>query len=109
MGQVWAARLHGTRGFQRPFAVKTVLASRDEAGRLGSMLSEEARIASVVRHPNVAQTVDFGEGEGGTLYLVMEWVNGESLDQILRASRPLGGIPIAIGVHFVLQALKGLH
>jgi serine/threonine protein kinase len=109
MGQVWAARQSGTRGFQKLVAVKTILPSADDGQNLEAMLFEEASLASLVRHPNVAETLDLGEREDGTLYLVMEWVNGEPLDGILRASRSVGGIPIAIAVHLIVQACKGLH
>src|SRR5215467_5992438 len=83
MGQVWAARLHGTRGFQKLVAVKTILSSYEDAPQLQSMLHDEASLASLIRHPNVAETLDLGE-QNGTLYLVMEWVDGEPLDYIMR-------------------------
>jgi serine/threonine-protein kinase len=108
MGQVWAARQSGTRGFQKLVAVKTVLAVDEDSGNLEEMLFEEASLASQIRHPNVAQTLDLGE-QNGTLYLVMEWVDGEPLDFILRSARSVGGIPIAIAVHLIIQALKGLQ
>jgi len=108
MGQVWAARQSGSRGFQKLVAVKTIIATDEDSGNLEEMLFEEASLASQVRHPNVAQTLDLGE-QAGMLYLVMEWVDGEPLDSIMRAARSVGGIPIAIAVHFIIQALKGLH
>src|SRR5262245_66079138 len=103
MGQVWAARQSGTRGFQKLVAVKTIIAVDEDAGNLEEMLFEEASLASQVRHPNVAQTLDLDE-QAGMLYLVMEWVDGEPLDFIMRTARSIGGIPIAIAVHFVIQA-----
>lgn len=109
MGQVWAARLHGTRGFQKLVAVKTILPSSEDAGNLESMLFEEASLAALVRHPNVVETLDLGEREDGTLYLVMEWVSGEPLDHILRAGNDVGGVPTPMIVHFALQALGGLR
>ncbi len=109
MGQVWAARQSGTRGFQKMVAVKTILPSHEDGQHLEAMLFEEASLASLVRHPNVAETLDLGEREDGTLYLVMEWVDGEPLDQILRTARSIGGVPIAIAVHLITQACKGLH
>jgi serine/threonine-protein kinase len=109
MGQVWAARQSGTRGFQKMVAVKTILPSADDGQNLEAMLFDEASLASMVRHPNVAETLDLGEREDGTLYLVMEWVNGEPLDAILKAARGVGGIPIAIAVNIIIQACKGLH
>jgi serine/threonine-protein kinase len=108
MGQVWAARQSGTRGFQKLVAIKTIIALDEDAGNLEEMLFEEASLASQIRHPNVAQTLDLGE-QNGTLYLVMEWVDGEPLDFILRSARSVGGIPIAIAVHLIIQALKGMQ
>ena len=109
MGQVWAARLHGTRGFQKLVAIKTILPSGEDAGNLESMLFEEASLAALVRHPNVVETLDLGERDDGTMYLVMEWVAGEPLDHILHAAIPVGGVPTWMLVHFGIQALSGLR
>ena len=108
MGQVWAARRVGTRGTQGLVAVKTLLPTHEDSEQLQSMLRSEARLASQIRHPNVAETFELGEQEG-TFYLVMEWVEGEPLEQILRAARSMGGIPIPIAVHLIVQGLRGLH
>src|SRR5215471_2573132 len=108
MGQVWAARLTGTRGFQKLVAIKTILPSDGDLQQLELMLFEEASLASRIKHPNVAETLDLGE-QNGTLYLVMEWVNGEALDYILRAGREHGGMPIPVAVHLLEQACRGLH
>jgi serine/threonine-protein kinase len=72
------------------------------------MLRSEARLASQIRHANVAETFELGE-QDGTFYLVMEWVEGEPLEQILRAARSMGGIPIPVAVHLIVQGLRGLH
>ena len=82
MGQVWAGRLRGARGFNKLVAIKTLLAPPGTEGRIESMLLEEARIAALIHHPNVVQTQELGEHDG-SLYLVMEWVDGESLSFIL--------------------------
>jgi serine/threonine protein kinase len=108
MGQVWVARLTGTRGFQKLVAIKTLLPSSEDVEKLELMLFEEASLASRIRHPNVAETLDVGE-QKGALYVVMEWVNGEALDYILRVGSTAGGVPIPIGVHLIEQACRGLH
>lgn len=108
MGQIWAARMHGPRGFQKIVAVKTILRSYEDDGRLESMLFDEASLASQVRHPNVVQTLDLGERDDGTMYLALEWVPGESLDYIMRAAGERG-IPRPIILNFAMQALKGLR
>src|SRR5690349_1129649 len=81
MASVWAARLKGTRGFQKTLAIKMILASLSENPEFERMFLDEARIASRIHHPNVAEIFDLGE-ESDALYLVMEYVDGEPLSTI---------------------------
>lgn len=106
MGNVWAARLKGTRGFRKLVAIKTILRASENA-HLEQMLFQEAMLASQIHHPNVAETLELGEHEG-TLYLVMELVAGESLRFILREAQGHGGIPLAVSVNLVGQVCRGL-
>ena len=108
MGQVWAGRLCGARGFQKLVAVKTLLAAREDDARFERMLFEEARIASLIQHSNVVQTMELGEHQGA-LYLVMEWVDGDSLSYLLTASAGTGGVPLVVAVHLIAQTLRGLQ
>src|SRR6187551_1389899 len=107
MGQVWAGRLRGARGFNKLVAIKTLLPMPGSEGRLESMLLEEARIAALIHHPNVVQTLELGEHES-TLYLVMEWVDGEPLSFIMNRAEERGRMPLGIGVNLVGQTLRGL-
>jgi serine/threonine-protein kinase len=106
MGNVWAARLKGTRGFRKLVAIKTILHALDNE-QLRQMLFQEAMLASQIHHPNVAETLEFGEHEG-KLYLVMELVSGESLRFILREAQARGGVPFAVSVNLVGQVCRGL-
>jgi serine/threonine-protein kinase len=108
MGQVWAGRLRGARGFNKLVAIKTVLPMEGSEGRLESMLLEEARIAALIHHPNVVQTIELGEHDD-KLYLVMEWVDGEPLSFILERALERGGFPLPIAVNLVGQTLLGLQ
>src|SRR4029453_14845737 len=81
MASVWLARLRGKRGFEKLFAVKTIRTELTTDSRFQEMVLDEARIASGIQHPNVAQILDLGE-QDATLYIVMEWVDGESLSKI---------------------------
>jgi serine/threonine-protein kinase len=108
MAEVWAARLHGSRGFRKTVAVKTILPGTIDGSRLEKMFLAEAELASRIAHPNVAQTLELGEHEG-ILYLVLEWVEGESLASIINQAEAHGGVPLAVGVNIVGQACKGLH
>ncbi|HEY2513252.1 MAG TPA: protein kinase [Polyangiaceae bacterium] len=85
MARVWAARLHGQRGFTKLVAIKTVLPHLACDPEFERMLVDEAQIASGVRHPNVCEIYELGE-ESTVVYIAMEWVHGDSLRQILKAS-----------------------
>jgi len=108
MGQVWLARLQGARGFHKLVAIKTLLPDRDEGGRLERMLLEEARIAALIHHPNVVQTLELGEHEG-TLYLAMEWVDGEPLGFVMKRAVERGGMSHGVAAALMSQVLAGLH
>jgi serine/threonine-protein kinase len=108
MSRVWAARLRGTRGFEKLVAIKTLFADGVEKQRLEPMLLAEARLAARIQHPNVAQYLDLGERDG-MLFVVMEWVDGESLTSLIRNSTRLGRIPLGVSAQIVAQACNGLH
>ncbi|HEX2874974.1 MAG TPA: protein kinase [Polyangiaceae bacterium] len=108
MGQVWLGRLKGARGFSKLVAVKTLLPDQSEHDRLEAMLAEEARLASLIQHPNVVRTMELGEHEG-MLYLVMEWVDGEPLGFVLERAKQRGGMPLGVAVALASQVLAGLH
>ena len=108
MASVWAARLMGTRGFQKLVAVKTMLPDVSDDPDFEQMFLDEARVAARIRHPNVAEILDLGE-QDDVLYLVMEWVDGENLSVVLKAARALGGMPLPVILRIASQACAGLH
>ncbi len=106
MGNVWAARLKGTRGFRKLVAIKTVLRAVEDE-RFEEMLYHEATLASQLHHPNIVETLELGDNDG-SLYLVMELVHGESLGFILREALSKGGIPLNVAVSLIGQVCRGL-
>ena len=108
MAMVWAARVKGTRGFQKIVAVKTMLSNLTEDEQFEKMFLDEASLASQIRHPNVVEISDLGEQEG-VLYLAMEWIDGVPLNQLMKASKAAGGIPLPVAVRIVMNACAGLH
>jgi serine/threonine protein kinase len=113
MACVWAARLSGYRGFSKLVAIKTVLPHLAGHRDFENMLLDEARIAADAHHPNVCNLFDVGE-ENGILYLVLEWVEGDSLLQVLRAGRASppsrhAAIGYRVAARIVADACAGLH
>jgi serine/threonine-protein kinase len=108
MATVWAARMKGSRGFQKIVAVKTMLPSMSDDPQFEQMFLDEAALASRIRHPNVAEILDLGE-ESGVLFLVMEWVDGESLSVLMKSGAKKGGIPLPVALRVVMSVCAGLH
>lgn len=100
MGEVWRA-FDETLG--RPVAVKLLL-PHDSDPTASSRFRLEAQTAGRLSHPNVVGVLDFGEFEG-RLFLVMELVDGGSLDGLLSASGPLSAERVA---KIAAQAAVGL-
>jgi serine/threonine protein kinase len=109
MATVWLARLRGKRGFEKLFAIKTIRTELVDDPRFQEMLLDEARIASNIQHPNVAQILDLGEQQD-VLFIVMERVDGDSLARIRKLLAKLGAkVPVGIALRILADACAGLH
>jgi serine/threonine protein kinase len=109
MGQVYLARDEnlGTR----KVAVKTVrqdfLNSESlQEGEAIARFEREARSAASIRHPNVVDVTDFGKTDEGVFYLVMEYVEGETLHKLLRRE---GTLTAKRALHLLKQIAAGVE
>src|SRR5271165_3832654 len=82
MATVHVARLVGEGGFARTVAVKRLHPQFALDPEFVAMFLDEARLAARIRHPNVVPTLDIVTADG-ELFLVMEYVQGESLARLL--------------------------
>jgi eukaryotic-like serine/threonine-protein kinase len=109
MASVHLGRVKGARGFARTVAIKRLHPQFARDPEFSSMLLDEARLASAIRHPNVVPTLDVVQAEG-ELFMVMEYVSGESLARLLAEARATGApVPARVGAAVVAGALLGLH
>jgi serine/threonine-protein kinase len=92
MARVSLATLEGPAGFSKHYVVKRILPEFVRNPQFARMFANEARVAAMLDHPNIVRVFEF-EQESGNYYLVMEYVDGASLDQIARAARK-GGVPL---------------
>ena len=87
MGQVWEA-VDSRLG--RRVAVKVLKAEFSDDPEFVERFRAEARTVAMLNHPGIASVYDYGEtdmdGEGRTAYLVMELINGEPLNSVLKRS-----------------------
>lgn len=89
MGAVYLATHLGT---ERPVAVKIIAPQFMEREEFVERFRREARAAGRLRHPNVVNVTDFGfsdSPEGQVAYLVMEYLDGCTLGEILEEERNL--------------------
>jgi eukaryotic-like serine/threonine-protein kinase len=109
MAEIWLARHSGVKGFERLVAVKRLLDALHNDPEQEEMFLTEARLAAQISHPHVVQMSDLGE-IGGSLYLVMEYLDGENLASVRRAALKAGApVDDALAVKWVAQAASGLH
>ncbi len=108
MGQVYLAK--DTKFATRKVAVKTVrqdiLNSDDmQEGEAIARFEREAQAAASIQHPNTVSVTDFGESADGVFYLVMEYVEGETLHRLLRRE---GTLPVKRAVRLLRQIADGV-
>src|ERR1043165_2495637 len=89
-------RLLGPAGFSRTVAIKRLHPQFAKDPEFVAMFLDEARLAARIQHPNVVATVDV-VAMSEELFLVMDYVRGESFSRLLRASRKRN-IDVPIGI-----------
>ncbi len=108
MATIYVARKEGVAGFERLVAIKICHPHLREDEEFVSMFFDEARLAARIHHPNVVPTLDVHCAED--LYLVMDYVEGGSLADLLRLARRRGDLlPIGVVVRVMIDTLAGLH
>jgi serine/threonine protein kinase len=96
MATVCRAKKRGPAGFERSVALKRMLSHLSEDQTFVASFIREAKVSSLLVHPNVAQVYDFGR-INGIYYIAMELVPGFDLRKLLRyANRANESIPLAV-------------
>lgn len=109
MATIYLAQIHGERSFSRWVAVKVVHPDVAGDAAFATMLADEARLIARIHHPNVCSVIDFGR-DGDTLYLVMEYLHGESLSAASkRAWAEERSFPAWFVARTLADAARGLH
>lgn len=106
MGAVYLATHIGT---ERPVAVKVIVPQFMQRAEFVERFRREARAAGRLMHPNVVDVTDFGIGEiqnGRVAYLVMEYLDGCTLGEILEEEKHL---PLAWTLDILEQVSSAIH
>jgi eukaryotic-like serine/threonine-protein kinase len=109
MAAVHVGRLVGPVGFSRTVAIKRLHPQFAKDPEFVTMFLDEARLAARVRHPNVVPTLDVVASQG-ELFLVMEYVQGESFARLLHIMKSANKrVPREIVCSVLASVLHGLH
>jgi serine/threonine-protein kinase len=109
MATIHIGRLLGEVGFSRTVAIKRLHPQFAKDPEFVAMFLDEARLAARIRHPNVVSPIDIVATKG-ELFLVMDYVPGESLACLMRATCDAGThVPTSIIRSIVSGVLHGLH
>jgi len=109
MATVYLARLGGLAGFQRLFAIKHLHPYLHGDQQFVQMFLDEARLAAGIHHPHVVPIHEVGASASG-YYLVMEYVEGDTLARILARASSVHDDPVPAGmsIRVMLDTLDGL-
>ncbi len=109
MATVHIGRLVAEAGFSRSVAIKRLHAQFAHDPEFVAMFLEEARLAARIRHPNVVPVLDVVSIDS-ELFLVMDYIQGETLTRLTRVSRNKNRIiPMNIALAIAADMLAGLH
>ena len=109
MGEVYLGEKIGPEGFIKPVVLKCVLPQLASDRAFVKLFEDEARLAALLNHPNIAQVYDFGLVDN-TYYIAMEYVPGYTVDDIRRKLKSIGKfLPLEHVACVASQVCQGLH
>jgi serine/threonine protein kinase len=109
MATVHLGHMGGEAGFSRVVAIKRMKPEIARQPEFVTMFRDEAAIAARVQHANVVATLDV-VSEGDELFIVMEYVRGLALKQLMQIAFDRGDrVPVDIALSIIGGALEGLH
>ncbi|MBX2799903.1 MAG: protein kinase [Myxococcales bacterium] len=107
MAETWLCKISGYRGFSRHVVVKVLQAGHLDDPDYHDMFFDEARIGTLLKHPNIPRVEEF-DVSGGVPFIVQEYVDGPSLLQLLKRRGDDAGLPARIAVRVLLDVASAL-
>jgi serine/threonine protein kinase len=116
MAELYLGRALGEQGFEKPVAIKRILPHLAADERFVHMLLTEARIHASLSHKNIVQIHDLGISPEGEYFIVLEYVDGRDLGELLavvRKSSSPDGLPKrlddAVALFILGELCEGVH
>lgn len=109
MAAVYVARAQGVAGFERLVAIKILHSNLAHEEEFVRMFLDEARLAARIRHPNVVPTLDISDTIDAGYFIVMEYIEGDHLGQLLAGATKLKErLPQPAVMRIMVDGLSGL-
>ena len=102
MAEVFAGHARGEHGFQKPVAIKRLLPELAADQVFVERLIDEAKLLVKMQHGNIVSVVDLAR-DGGDVFLVMEFVDGPTLRQLIKI---VGRLPFGVVTYIVQSAAR---
>ncbi len=109
MAEIFLALQVGAEGFEKPVVLKRILPALSSDSSFVRMLVDEAHIASGLNHTHLVQVLDLGKA-GDEFFLVLDFVDGWSLEQVRRRARKARlKMPLPLTLYIVSALCRGLE
>ena len=109
MAEIFLARQWGEGGFFRDAVIKRLFRHLAENERQLRMFLDEARLLSVLAHPNIPQVYEVG-CDDNQWFMAMEYVEGLTVADLWRLGAKAGAVmPLNVAIAIIVQACEALH
>lgn len=108
MSRVYLALVRGPGDFNKLQVIKRLLPTLASDPEFLEMFLEEARLSARLNHANIVQINEVGF-DGAHHFMAMEYLEGQSLDTIVRRAARDGGFSVAMHLRVIADACSGLH
>lgn len=109
MAEVFRGVAESIAGFKKSVAIKRILPELTKNPKFVAMFLDEAKLSLYLQHANIVQVFDIGQADD-SYFLVMEYVNGANLKQVLeRLNHRNRRITVQQSIYIMLECCKALN
>ncbi|WP_394830802.1 TonB family protein [Pendulispora rubella] len=108
MSRVYLALVRGPGDFNKLQVIKRLLPTLAADPEFLEMFLEEARLSARLNHANIVQINEIGF-DGQHHFMAMEYLEGQTLDAVVRSAAKRGTLPLAMHLRIIADACSGLH
>ncbi len=110
MAELMLGATAGPGGFRKYVVLKRILPEAAGDENFVRMFLDEARVTAAFSHPNICQTFDLGDDNDGGLYVALEFIAGQDLNNVVSAcAQQQAVLPIGFSASVVHDCATALH